>query len=179
MPTYIAMLRGVNVGGHKAPMAQLKAMCEGLGCAEVRTFIQSGNVIFKSAKGTPGAIAQKIEKKFLSEFGFASPVVLRTPEEMKEAIGRNPFLREKGIDVKHLYVTFLAEKPAPAAVDKIAAMKGGVDGLQVVGREVYLHCPGGYGESKLNNNAIEKAAGVAATTRNWNTVNKLWEMANA
>lgn len=177
MPIYIAMLRGVNVGGHKAPMAELKAMCENLGLVEVRTYIQSGNVIFKAGKGSPATLCGKIETRFHKEFGFSSPVILRTPEEMKDAIGKNPFLTEKGIDVSRLHITFLAQLPSKDAAKKVEALKSPPDQLRVVGREIYLYCPEGYGNTKLHNNALEKAVGVAATTRNWNTVNKLWEMA--
>ena len=96
---YVALFRGVNVGGHLAQMARLKAMFEALGHTVVRTYIQSGNVVFKPAKGSPDDIRKKIEKEFLKEFGFASPVILRTPEEMLHAIKANPFLIEEGIDL--------------------------------------------------------------------------------
>jgi uncharacterized protein (DUF1697 family) len=177
MPTYIAMLRGVNVGGHKAPMAQLKAMCEALGLAEVRTYIQSGNVIFKAAKGSLAALCGKFEARFLKEFGFSSPVILRTPDEMAQAIRNNPFLKQKGIDPGRLHITFLAQSPIKDALMKVEALKSPPDQLRILGREIYLYCPAGYGNTKLHNNALEKAAGVPATTRNWNTVNKLYEMA--
>jgi uncharacterized protein (DUF1697 family) len=173
---YVALFRGVNVGGHIAPMARLKALFEALGHTSVRTYIQSGNVVFKPAKGSPDDIRKKLEKEFLKEFGFASPVILRTPEEMQQAIKANPFLEEKGIDLSRLNVTFLAEKPSKIAVDKMRAMQCDPDRLQVVGREIYLHCPDGYGRTKLSNNALEKVCAIAATTRNWNTVNKLHQL---
>src|SRR2546429_7772335 len=93
------MLRGINVGGHKKiKMDQLRESFEALGCQQVQTFIQSGNVVFKTAKASPAALSNKIEKKILTDFGFAVPVICRTRDEMDKAIDGNPFLKRSGID---------------------------------------------------------------------------------
>ncbi len=177
MPIYISMLRGINVGGHKkVPMAQLRAMFESLGFEQVRTYIQSGNVVFKAAKSPPLNLSRKIEGKIQDEFGFAAPVITRTSEEMGEAIRANPFLKEKGIDLSKLHVTFLSGAPGPAAVKTLESLAAEPDQFRACGREIYLYCPNGYGQTKLANNALEKVLSLSATTRNWNTVNKLYEM---
>ena len=98
---------------------------------------------------------------------------------MRSVLAGNPFLKERGIDVARLHVTFLSDVPAPAGWQALRGIKAGADELRHAGREIYLHCPGGYGKTKLSNNAIEKALGVRATTRNWNTVGKLCAMAEA
>jgi len=171
------MLRGINVGGHeKVPMKQLRAMFEALGFDQVRTFIQSGNVVFNAAKISPLNLSKRIEARILEEFGFAVSVLTKTSEEMGKAIQANPFLREKGIDTTKLHVSFLAEAPAVAGLKKLESLDAGCDQFRASGHEIYLYCPGGYGQTKLANNALEKMLSVSATTRNWNTVNKLYEM---
>jgi uncharacterized protein (DUF1697 family) len=178
MPTYISMLRGINVGGHKkVSMSELRELFEGLGCKRVRTYIQSGNVVFEAAKKAPLSWSKQIEEAILGHFGFPVAVVSRTSEEMGAAIHTDPFLQEKGIDPLKLHVTFLSEAPAPAALKKLDTLAAKPDRFRHSGREVYLHCPNGYGSTRLSNNALEKALSVTATTRNWRTVNKLYEMA--
>lgn len=177
MSTYIAMLRGINVGGQKmVKMDRLRASFEALGFAQVQTYLQSGNVVFKAGKGSPADLTDKIEKRILRDFGFPVTVVLRTAAELKETIRDNPFLKEKGIDATKLHVTFLSE--APASVERLASLDSGSDRFRHSGKEVHLHCPDGYGRTKLSNNALEKALSVRATTRNWNTVNRLCEMSS-
>ncbi len=177
MPIYISMLRGINVAGHKqVKMAALQVAFESLGFSQVRTHIQSGNVVFKAAKSAPPDLSRKIEGKILDEFGFDVPVITRTSEEMGEVIRGNPFLKEKGIDLSKLHVTFLSGVPAPAALKALASLAAKPDQFRACGREIYLYCPNGYGNTKLSNNALEKVLSLSATTRNWNTVNKLYAM---
>ena len=164
------MLRGINVGGRaKVGMADLRAVFESLGFDDVATYIQSGNVVFGSAKPVRPAA---VEECIAAELGVHPTVVVRTAAEMAAVVQANPFLAA-GIDVATLHVTFLADKPK-ATVDVPA---GQPDELAVVGREVYLRCPNGYGRTKLDNTFLEKRLGVAATTRNWKTVTTLAEMA--
>jgi uncharacterized protein (DUF1697 family) len=178
MPTYISMLRGINVVGHKpVNMNKLRALFEGLGCKQVRTYIQSGNVVFKAARQAPENLSKQIEEKILSDFGFPVWVISKTSEEMGGALHDNPFLQENGIDPLKLHVTFLSQAPAPAALRKLDTLAAEPDRFRCFRREIYLHCPNGYGRTKLSNNALEKALSVTATTRNWRTVNKLYEMA--
>jgi uncharacterized protein (DUF1697 family) len=178
MRTYISMLRGINVSGHNMmKMSDLQKAFEGLGFEQVKTYIQSGNVVFQAPKISPEEISKKMEDKINRDFGFLVPVISRTPEEFDGTIRNNPFLREKGVDSAKLHVTFLSEAPADACLKKLAALPAHPDQFRSVGREIYLYCPEGYGRTKLSNNAIEKVLTIRATTRNWRTVNKLYEMA--
>jgi uncharacterized protein (DUF1697 family) len=178
MPIYIAMLRGINVGGHKkVPMNQLRAMFEGLGFERVRTYIQSGNVIFEAAKSVPPNLSMRIEEKILAEFGFPSSVITRTPEEMGKAIQGNPFVKESRIDPAKVYVAFLSHGPKAEAVKKLESLASKSEQLRHSGREVYLYYRDGMGRAKLTGSVLEKVLTVTATARNWNTVNKLYELA--
>ncbi len=178
MPTYISMLRGINVGGHKkVPMSQLRAMLESLGFKQVRTYIQSGNVIFKAADSDPADFSAKIEKKILAQFGFSVSVITRTPEELRKSIEGNPFAKESSKDPAKVHIAFLSEVPKADAVKKLAALATASEQLQHSGREVYLYYKDGMGRAKLTGNVLEKVLAVTATARNWNTVNKLYDMA--
>lgn len=162
------MLRGINVEGRaKVGMADLRAVFESLGFDDVGTYIQSGNVVFGSAKAVKPAA---IEERIAAELGVEPSVLVRTAEEMAAVVQGNPFV---GADVATLHVTFLAE--TPKATVEVPA--GQPDELAVVGREVFLRCPNGYGRTKVNNTFLEKKLGVAATTRNWRTVTTLADMA--
>jgi uncharacterized protein (DUF1697 family) len=174
---YVALLRGINVGGYKKiKMETLRQSFAGMGFAEVRTYVQSGNVIFTSLKQSPASLAAKIEARILRDFGFDVSVLVRTAEELGAAIRENPFLKEKGIDPTKLHVTFLSEVPAKSACQRLSELACARDQFRNLGREIYLHCPDGYGVSKLSNNAFEKLLAVRATTRNWNSTNKIYEM---
>jgi uncharacterized protein (DUF1697 family) len=176
--TYIALLRGINVGGHKIiKMDQLRKAFEGLGFEDVATYVQSGNVVFKSPKNNSADLSKKIEEMLLRGFNMSVPVIVRTAEEVDDVLRNNPFLKERGIDVSRLHVTFLSLTPQKAAIkgpDRIAA---GTDRFHCRGQEIYLYCPNGFGGTKLSINAFERVLSAGATTRNWNTVNKLYEMA--
>ena len=176
METCIAILRGINVSGvRKLPMADLRALFGTLKCTNVRTYIQSGNVIFEVAKLDP-RFAATVEGKINKQFGFDVPVLVRTLKEMKQVVVANPFLKQKGIDLEKLHVTFLADTPKDASPAKGA---NGPDSFTLIGREVYVHCPEGYGNTKLNNTFFEKQFKVSATTRNWRTVNELVRIGEA
>jgi uncharacterized protein (DUF1697 family) len=176
MPTYISMLRGINLGGHKlVKMERLRALFESLGFSRVRTYINSGNVIFEAGKISTSVLSSKVEKKIEGEFGFPVAVISKTSEEIGKAIESNPFLREKGIDLSKLHVTFMWKAPAQADSKKLEALAG-ADRFRCLRTEVYLYCPNGYGQTKLANNTLAKLLGSGATTRNWKTVNRLYEM---
>ena len=177
MPIYISMLRGINVGGHnQIKMTALRELFEALGFEQVQTYIQSGNVVFKAGRISTLQVSKKVEDRITKAFGFRVPVVTRTSAKMGSVSENNPFLKKKDIDPTKLHVTFLSEAPAPDALKKLEALPAGPDQFRSSGREIYLYCPNGYGNTKLSNNAIEKVLAVSATTRNWNTVNKLYEM---
>ena len=179
MSTYISILRGINVSGQKIiRMTELKALYEELGFNEVVTYIQSGNVIFRTGLEVPAKVlTDKIEEAINTRFGFNVPVIIRTVDEMIKTIRANPFLKGEGQVTEKLYITFLEEKPLIADIEKINQFDFFPDKFIILGREVYLDCAGGYGTTKLSNNFFESKLKIKATTRNWNTVNKLVELA--
>jgi uncharacterized protein (DUF1697 family) len=179
MQTFISILRGINVSGQKKIlMADLKALYEGLQFKEVTTYIQSGNVIFKSdSKLSDAALAQKIEAAILKKYSFSVPIIVRNISQLENIISANPFLKEKNTDVEKLHVTFLSAVPGEAATDAIKSLNYPPDQFSIAGQEVFLYTPGGYGETKLSNKFFENKLKVTATTRNWKTVNKLLEIA--
>ena len=177
MTTFISILRGINVSGQKKiQMADLRALFEDLGFQNVTTFIQSGNVIFKTEEALD--LSLRIEKEIFKRYRFNVPVILRTSDEMIAILETNPFIQENHIDTDRLYLTFLAESPRQELITKVEVMNFNPERFVVVGREIYLYCPEGYGRTKLNNNFFEKKLDITATTRNWKTVNKLSELAN-
>ena len=176
MGAYIVMLRGINVGGNSLKMAWLRDACEALGLRDVRTYVQSGNVVFNSALGAP-KLAKMLKQTVDAETRLPVTVVVRSAADMAKVVAANPFLKAKGVDAAKLHVTFLDRTPVKPARDKLDALAGTRDQYRLVGREIYLHCPLNYGETKLSNTAIEKVLGVGATTRNWKTVTMLQAMA--
>ncbi|HVD10712.1 MAG TPA: DUF1697 domain-containing protein [Gaiellaceae bacterium] len=175
---YVALLRGINLGGHnKVSMPDLRALFASLGAEDVETYVQSGNVIFKSAEGA-GKLTEAIEKSIRRDFGLSVTVLLRTRPQLAKVHAGNPFAKSRKESTR-LHVTFLAEKPDAARVRELDPERAKPDEFKVVGQEIYLHCPNGYGRSKLTNAYFEKQLGVAATTRNWKTVTKLAELVSA
>ena len=178
MPAYIAMLRGINIGPHKrVKMQKLRASFEGLGFDAVATYIQSGNVVFKTGRASPASLSRKIEEKLLADFGFSVSVILRTRDEMEKLIGDNPLLREKGIDPVKLHVAFLSEAPTPAALAKLQTLTLPPDRVRCLDKELYLYFPNGTSGSSLWKHPLDRVLSVVTTTRNWNTVNQLCAMA--
>jgi uncharacterized protein (DUF1697 family) len=178
MPTYIALLRGINVAGHKpVKMAALVASCEALGFADVRTYLQSGNVVFGAPAAPPIRLAGRIAERLRRDLGLAIAVLVKAERDWKAVRDRNPFLAEPGMDPAKLHVTFPFEPPAQAGLVKLAALKAGRDRYALAAGVIYLHCPDGYGRSKLSNTILERVLSVAATTRNWRTVNELYRLA--
>lgn len=172
MPTYVALLRGINVGGkNKVPMAELRALVESLGHIHVRTFIQSGNIIFGSdASLTPRSLEVAIEDTFASHI----TVVLRTPAELKRVVEANPFTRA---DPSKLHVGFMAKRPPAAAVAALDAEGFRPEEFAVIGAEIYLHLPNGMGRANLPG-YLDRQLKIPTTVRNWNTVTKLVELAS-
>ena len=177
MQTYIAMLRGINVSGQKMiKMEALRVALAELGLNNIRTYIQSGNIIFESPEKESGSLVKLIEAKILEKFGFQVPVIIRTPNEIKDAIATNPFLKTDSLDNAKLYLTFLAEIPGPDKIEKLNTFSYSPEEFILINKDVYLYCPSGYGNAKLNNNFFENKLKTKATTRNWQTVNKLLEL---
>jgi uncharacterized protein (DUF1697 family) len=177
MPIYIALLRGINVGGNKPiKMDQLRKSFEALGLDRVATYIQSGNVVFKAGKVSSSSLSRKIEEKILGDFGHSVSVILRTADEMKQAIATNPFLKDRGIDPTRLHVTFLSDVPVSSALEKLETMTMKPDRSCCLGKEIYLYLPNGTAKSTLMKTPLDRTLSVVTTTRNWNTVNQLLQM---
>ncbi len=179
MPTYIALLRGINVSGHKqVKMSLLQELFRNLGFEHVQTYIQSGNVIFNSPSSPVSTLAAKVKTVVQKEFGYSVPVLIIPAVDLERVLQNNPFLREKNIDPSKLFVTFLSQAPSKPSLVKLTSIKTGRDRFHSEGNLVYLHCPNGYGGSKLSNNTIEKTLNLEATTRNWKTVNELYRLSS-
>jgi len=174
----ILLLRGVNLGGHQLiRMETLKALCESLGLADVRTYIQSGNVVCQAAKRNPQKLCSELEDAIEKHSGFRPGVTARTAAEFRSVIQRNPFAGRADVAPNRLGVSFLAADPGDAAREAVRAMDVAPEELVIDGREMYIHFPNGMGVSKLPWTKIEKALKTRGTVRNWNTVEKLMQMA--
>jgi uncharacterized protein (DUF1697 family) len=173
MPVCIALLRGVNVGGNVLKMDRLRELCAKLGMKNPRTYVQSGNIVFE-APGSPSRWAVTLEQRLAGESRLPVSVIVRSATEMKAILAGNPFLKEKEIDTARLAVTFLQHAPAKPALAAPAALKIGSERFHCAGREIYIHCPDGFADSKLY--TLDKVLSQRTTTRNWNTVTKLCEM---
>lgn len=176
MQTYISMLRGINVGGQKKiRMADLKSLYESLGLGNVQTYVQSGNVVFDSEEQNAEKLRKSIEAQTEAAFGFSVPILIRTANDFKRIIESHPFANEEPIRV---LVTFLYERPQKSRWDELSLYQDKVDQFALGEQEIFLFCPGGYGRTKLSNTFFEKKLGVVATTRNWKSINTLYEMAS-
>ncbi|MNO41801.1 hypothetical protein D3C76_319800 [compost metagenome] len=177
MNTYIALLRGINVGGNKIiKMQALKAMFESLGYGRVRTYIQSGNVVFESGESAGAELEAAISAGIRDTFGFDVSVIIRTLEELEAAIAANPFELPAQEDYKRLYVSFLAKAPSEEALEKLRPYADGADKLCVIGKELYTLYEVSVSQSSLFKVPLDKLLGTSITARNWNTVNKLAAM---
>jgi uncharacterized protein (DUF1697 family) len=177
MPIYISMLRGINVGGHKRiKMDQLRKSFEALGFEQVKTYIQSGNVVFKTGKLSTLKLSTRIGEAILRDFGFPVSVISRSSDEMAATIERNPFLNQRGIDQERLHVTFLSAAPAPAALKKLADLTKAPDQFRGSDEELYFYLPNGVSQSVLMKSPVDRILAAVTTTRNWKTVNSLHQM---
>jgi uncharacterized protein (DUF1697 family) len=174
--TYVALLRGINLAGkNKIPMADLEKMFTKAGCTNVRTYIQSGNVIFRAAAEISVRLPEMIAAQINKQFGYKVPVMLRTVEEIGDVIRGNPFLKE-GAPEDSLHVLFLADLPNPPAVKNLDPNRSSPDTFIVLGKEVYLRLPNGMGRTKLTNPYFDSKLKTISTARNWRTVTKLLEL---
>ena len=177
MTQYISMLRGINVGGHKKiKMAELRRLYESLGFTHVKTYIQSGNVIFSCTDSDRSELVNKIETHIQQTLGFSVPVILRTKSEFEHVIENNPFNEPAKEDSTKLAVIFLSATPSSSSVKLIDKLEDESGKWRISGKEIYLFYPFGYGKTKMTNNFFEKHLNLTATARNWRTVNKLYEL---
>lgn len=178
MNIYVVLLRGVNVSGKNIlKMSELTERLTEAGFKDVKTYIQSGNIVFSHESNSESELEKKLKDLILKNFSLDIPVLILSPEEIRKAIEFNPFMKEKDIDIQNLHVTFLSGLPEE---DKIIALKNGNYGSdQFFHSEkiIYLHCHNGYGKTKLTNTMLESKLKVHATTRNWKTINELLKIA--
>jgi uncharacterized protein (DUF1697 family) len=178
MTAAIAMLRAVNLVSHnRIKMDALRALCTSLKLRDPQTYVQSGNVIFRTSEQDLTRLAKKIENGIERDFGFRTDVILRSCAEMRSVIARNPFAKRSGIEPSKLLVLFLALNPSPEARAKALGIKAAPEELRMDGREAYIYFPNGMGRSKLSTTSIERALKTPGTGRNWNSVTKMLEMA--
>lgn len=177
MNTYIAFLRGINVSGkHKIQMAELKELLSKQKLEDVKTYIQSGNVVFESGLENSKELENLISKAILSHFNFNVPVIVMTISKLKEILDQNPFKTDDENLQKQNYFVLLNEIPNVEAVDKLSNETFKTEDFLVTNDCMYLKCTAGYGKAKLNNNLVERKLKVKATTRNYRTMNKLLEL---
>lgn len=173
---WVALFRGINVGGRNLlPMAHLKVLLGQLGASDVKTYIQSGNVVFRHADAEPDALALRITHAVKKSCGFAPHVLLLTRKQLQQAVAGNPFIQATA-EPARLHVLFLATVPARPDLAALHQAKAASESFRLSGRCCYLHTPDGLASSKLAERA-ERLLGVAATARNWRTVNRLLELA--
>ncbi len=175
MDTYIALLRGINVGGkHMLPMPELVAILETLGLSQIKAYIQSGNVVFQGSNCDRADLAQQISAAIAHRYGFVAPVLILDRHEFSAAIVANPF-PEAAAAPNTLHCFFLAALPEHPNLSTLETLKQADEQFSLINQVFYLYAPAGIGCSKLATQ-VEKTLGVAATARNWRTVNKIMEM---
>jgi uncharacterized protein (DUF1697 family) len=175
---HLALLRGINVGGkNRLPMEALRAFFAAAGCTDVETYIQSGNVVFRAPERKLKGLAREIQAAIEAGVGIKVPVVLRSGDELAEVAKKH--LLAKGADAATLHVVFLADAPDAAAVKALDANRSPPDTFVVKGREVFLCCPKGYGNSKLTNAWFDSKLSTVSTVRNWRTVQELAALSGA
>ena len=173
----IALLRGINLAGHhKVKMEDLRKLCESLKLRNAQTYVQSGNLVFRTDEKDTVRLAKRMEDAIERKFGFRAGVVLRTTAELRDLIARSPFGKRKGLEPSKLNVTFLACDLAKDTCDQILQIKAEVEEIKLGRRELYVYFPDGMGRSKLTA-VLDRTLKKAGTVRNWNTVTKLREMA--
>jgi uncharacterized protein (DUF1697 family) len=171
----VALLRAVNVGGRKLPMADLRALCTDLGWADVETYIQSGNILFR-ANGRPAALEEILEEAIEKRFGFKAPAIVRTAEQWAAYSPRNPFPEAARDEPNRLMLLLSKQRPAEGAENALEARAADGERIRRIGDAVWIHFPEGAGTSKLSPTVIDRAIGSPATARNHRTVLKLEEM---
>lgn len=177
---YIALLRGINVGGHNIiKMEALRKVLADNGFESVKTYIQSGNIIFKLTKTTPTKLVEKISSLIEEEFKVSVPVIVFDLPYLKAVIANNPFLKDKTKEESFLHATFISDNPTTGIIEEIIANNKEEDELIVGDKVLYLYCPNSYSKSKLTNTFLEKKLKLHTTTRNWRTTLKLLEIAEA
>lgn len=176
MKTFIALLRGINVGGHKKIlMADLRNHLEQLNFKNVQTYIQSGNVVFQSSDKDVEALENAIKNQILKKYGFEVPVVVKSQQELKSIFDNCPFSEDKK---KNSYFMIFLESPKEELIKEMSLIKYPNEEFYMTKNCIYFYCSLGYGRTKFNSNFFERKLKVSATARNYKTMVKLIEMIN-
>lgn len=174
---HVALLRGINVGGkHCVPMKELAALFAGAGAGDVRTYIQSGNVVYTAGATTARALPARVAAAIEERYGFAAPVQTRTVDELRGVVRANPYVA-RGVDAAALAVLFLADAPGAKKLAALDPRRSPGDTFAARAREIYLECPNGMARTKLTNAWFDAQLGTVGTFRNWRTTLALLEMA--
>ena len=174
MQTYIALLRGINVSGQKKiRMADLKKSLETLSFKDIVTYIQSGNIVFKSTETSIPNLENMIQTQILRDFGFEVPTLVKTPQEVKDAFENNPFEKDASKDQKLFYIVFLKDTPEPENIEILKTYDYRPEEYVLDNKIIYFYAANGAGRAKMNNNFFESKLKVQATSRNWKTTHKL------
>jgi uncharacterized protein (DUF1697 family) len=177
--THVALLRGINVGGkNKLPMTNLARMFVEEGCHDVRTFIQSGNVIFRAESEVVALLSDRIVEQIAKRYKYQTSLILRTAADLDSIVRHNPFLK-RGVPQDDLHVLFLADIPEPSAAGLLDRNRSAPDEFEVRGREIYLSLPNGAAKTKLTNAYFDSRLATTSTGRNWRTTTKLLALARA
>lgn len=177
MPTYVGVLRAINLGSHnKIAMSDLRAMMEKIGCGEPKTLLLSGNVVFQCASVSAQKVERQLEDASTTHLGVTTDYFVRTAKEWQAIIDANPFPKEAKSDPGHLLMMCLRDAPSPAQIKALQEAITGREVVKAVGKQAYVVYPDGVGQSKLTIKVIEKALGTRGTARNWNTVLKIGEL---
>jgi uncharacterized protein (DUF1697 family) len=173
MTAYVALFRGINVGGRVIKMDDLKTMYRTLGFGDVITYIQSGNVVFSSDETDEARIRRRIEEGFEQTFGYHVDVIIRSADELQAIIAKNPFQDQPDKASNWVVVSFMAAPPDEAAQAELRKSYAGPEEIFILGRDVYIYYPNGIGRSKLTLSLIEKKLKTVGTARNLNTILQL------
>ena len=177
MKTHLALLRGINVSGHNMiKMDALKTMLEMVGFQKVQTYIQSGNVFVTTEEENPAKVGFTIKQEIFKVFGHDVPVIVIGKDDLQACVNQNPFLEEKGVDAKKLYVAFVSKELSSNAIHELKISQFKPDEARVMGNQIFIKYAVGAGKTRLDQKYIEKKLNVTATIRNWNTVNALLEL---
>ncbi len=176
MLEFISLVRGINVGGKTLKMDKLKSIYESLNLKDVKTYIQSGNVLFNSKNKNIEKIRNELESQIKNQTDLSVTIIIRTQKELKKILESNPFVNSGNEDIEHLYVTLLENESPKSSLKNLVPAKETKDAFKVAGKEIFLYCPDGYGRTVLSNDFFEKKLKMRATTRNWRTLNKLFDL---
>jgi uncharacterized protein (DUF1697 family) len=170
VPIYIALLKGINVGGKNLlKMIALKAAFENAGFKNVVTYKQSGNIIFEAKKSTPSLLETQISALIFNNFNLSIATFVISAQDFENSIHKNPLINNTNYDTGFMHITFLADSPKTIDITKLMQTPLQNDAIEIIEQSIYLYCPGGYSATKFTNAKIEATLKCTATTRNWKT----------